>query len=188
MHCSACWTSFWASQGFSHTNCHFLQKEYSMVTELSMLQVSKIAEQGVLDLISGNGAYARGNRGAAPFLRSRNTQTACRLTAVQENIVRPWLKHRTGTLIMLVGFANNPELCKHLSDLGTFGGYDNVLSAHKSNTGIKADDKMLIPAFLRFRTLLGDPKHLETLRKAGFSEEDLGEMQLSCQQVTIRVL
>lgn len=138
-----------------------------------LAQVQRFNREQVLDLLMGQGDFEGSQKGMAPFVNNGKQSSITRVRqAVRDKIVVPWLTHKTGTLLVVVGLRNQ-ELVGLLKELDSF---TDVAEARSANSSAPKDtDLMKLPAFLRFKTILGHPLHRDSLRKAGFPQADLGE-------------
>ena len=94
-----------------------------------------------------------------------------RMLHIKEQIVDPFFEQPTGTLLAVLG-VKDEQLHKMIVDLDDFTGWEPINLQKKQKT---RNDEICIPAFMRFKTLLGSWLVMDQLLEAGFDRADVGQ-------------
>ena len=124
-------------------------------------------------LSQGDYAHDQGTLigGFARFMQATNPASEIRVRIhIRDHVVRPFLHHSTGTLLVALGLKIK-DLKVAMDELDTFTGYEPLTLA----AGRPANnDKLRLPAYLRFKTICGHPLHEQSLAEANFLQGEIG--------------
>ena len=145
-----------------------------------MLQVKQFSAKQVMDLLMAEGEFASTRGGLAPVLSPTVPASQTRVRVHVREIVQEYLTHKTGTLLVVLGLAIK-DLKEALDELDRFSGYEALtLNAEKPSN----NDKLRLPAYIRFKTICGHPLIKRSLLEADYVKEEISELQL-CDNMLI---
>ena len=142
-----------------------------------VLQVSQLSSQEVEDMLLVQGSFTHSKGGFASFMQATEPGSEIRVRIhIRDKIIRPFLQAKTGTLLVVLGLKIK-DLKVVMDELDQFTGYDDLTLAVKKPSHTN-NDKLRLPAYLRFKTICGHPLLRESLHQAHFLQGEIGKVEL----------
>ena len=128
-----------------------------------------------MDLLMAENEFANSDRGFGLAIDPTVPASKTRIRVhIRDKIVTPFLKKPHGTLLVVMGLAIK-DLKEALDGLDTFTGYEALsLAAGKPSD----NDKLRMPAYLRFKTICGHPLHMKSLEQAHYITDEISKLQV----------
>lgn len=118
-----------------------------------------------------DGEFASTGGGLSPVLSSTVPASQTRVRVHVRKIVAEYLTKNTGTLLVVLGLAIK-DLKEALDELDRFSGYEPLtLTAEKPSN----NDKLRLPAYIRFKTICGHPLIKGALLDADYVKDEISE-------------